>query len=518
MKRHTLLLFVSLVALATALPRAARAQASLGTAVKAYNDGNFGEAAFRFYDVAAYDPVLENRFKAEYFLAETLQKMGLERSAAFYYTAIVRQGTNHPYYLKAIAKLVQIAEDLRDDVFIPTLIERQYNSAFSQLPAATLYKINYLVGLQKFRRNDARSALQYLAAVPRESSYYDKALYLTGIIKTFQSRAGGQEAVEDYKDILELKDGPKVKYWDLANTKQLATLAIARTDYTLGRYGDAKRAYEQIPRYSTYWDVALFEDGWASFMAEDIGTAMGSLHTLQAPQFAGSFQPESVVLKATVYFTACLYDEVQKELKVFDQRYKPMAAVVDKIVKAHPNDSDLPLFLALVATPQAQKPELPLAVRNKLLDNHRVQSLIHYVNVIDDESAKAKTIDVWKGSNLLHEIESQLSKQREQFVLTTGKFIRGRLEKLVKQVGNLDGQAEILRFETSKAEKEMLESGVDPKTRLKGETLLRPTMPGDDWQYWSFDGEWWVDELGYYKYTLKSACSTGQGAGGGAGE
>ncbi len=516
MRRHlSATLALLLLALVPLVPGVARAQSTaINQAIQAYNDGHYDRAAFGFYDVAYYDPVVENKLKAEYYLAQSLSKMGLKRSAAFFYQAIMAAGPLHPYYLKAVANLVDVAEEIRDDLFLPTAIQRAYNQAFANLPAATLYKINYLTGLGAFRRENLKEAESFLRSVPRESSYYAKALYLQGIIKTFQGREGGVRALKDYEEILSLEDTPKLKYWDLANTKQLATLALARTHYTLGNYAESKRWYEKIPRYSTYWDVALFENGWASFMADDVGSAMGSLHSLHAPQFSGSFQPESLILKATVYYFACLYDEVKKELATFDERYKPMAAQVQEILKGHTEDSELPFYLSLIATPDAQSEKVPRAVRNLMLDNHRIQSLIRYLQILDHEIETVEGTSLWRGSALQKELLTQLSKQREQNVLVTGRFIRSRLQKLVKDVENFDGQAQILRFETSKKEKEMLEMGEDLATRLAGQKLLKPKLPGDDWEYWRFDGEWWVDELGYYKYTLKSACPKQGGAGG----
>jgi len=32
-------------------------------------------------------------------------------------------------------------------------------------------------------------------------------------------------------------------------------------------------------------------------------------------------------------------------------------------------------------------------------------------------------------------------------------------------------------------------------------------MPGADWNYWKFQGEFWIDEIGYYQYTLKRGCT-----------
>jgi hypothetical protein len=31
-------------------------------------------------------------------------------------------------------------------------------------------------------------------------------------------------------------------------------------------------------------------------------------------------------------------------------------------------------------------------------------------------------------------------------------------------------------------------------------------MPQTGHEYWPFDGEYWPDEIGYYRYTVKDAC------------
>ena len=65
---------------------------------------------------------------------------------------------------------------------------------------------------------------------------------------------------------------------------------------------------------------------------------------------------------------------------------------------------------------------------------------------------------------------------------------------------------EIIRFEVAKAEKELAETGVDPQALLREQTLYRPRMPAENWNYWKFQGEFWRDEIGYYQYTLKRGC------------
>ncbi len=100
---------------------------------------------------------------------------------------------------------------------------------------------------------------------------------------------------------------------ELKETRELALLGLGRLHYGRGEYEEASEAYEAVPRYSRYWDQALFENGFARFQNEDFGGALGSLQALHAPQFAGAFQPESWILKATVYYYSCLFDEVEDD-------------------------------------------------------------------------------------------------------------------------------------------------------------------------------------------------------------
>jgi hypothetical protein len=62
-----------------------------------------------------------------------------------------------------------------------------------------------------------------------------------------------------------------------------------------------------------------------------------------------------------------------------------------------------------------------------------------------------------------------------------------------------------LDFEVADAERKWLEQG---KEILKGRRarLPRPDIPNDQWQHWKFAREYWRDELGFYRHTIRSEC------------
>jgi hypothetical protein len=113
-------------------------------------------------------------------------------------------------------------------------------------------------------------------------------------------------------------------------------------------------------------------------------------------------------------------------------------------------------------------------------------------------------------SPLGNDLLDLIAKQRALMAQVAGKFIQGRLADLAHLIEVLDADKEIISFETTKGEKEMLEQDFNARAVLAAQPLRRPPMPQAGHEYWPFDGEYWPDEIGYYKYTLKTACVPGK--------
>jgi tetratricopeptide (TPR) repeat protein len=489
-------------ALLTALaPSVARAQEEeLAPGVADYNAGRYEAAAREFYGIVENGQDAINRQKAEYYLAHSFFKMKLYQAAFQYYGLIVKQGTRHRYYFKAIAGLVKVAEALHDGAIIPSVLNRAYGSDFERLPESTLNKVNFLVGMLSYRANKLDEANEFLSAVPKKSSYFARARYLYGLSLVTKSP---KDAVKLFKEVMALPDNP-AKYYDIDNVRELTRLALARAYYGMGLYDQSVEWYESVPRFSTYWDQALFENGWAEFQDGHAGRAMGSLEALHAPQFEGAFAPESWILKATIYFFNCLYPETKGAVAGFRRIYLPYN---DKIKAVLAGDHDYDYYANLIEKPEG---ELPLAVVNYLLGNQRVLGFRDYLEELQREKAQVDGLSSWKESGLAGEVQQLLDTQSQTLVKLTGKFVEGRLKYAQKVIEGFDSQAEIILFETLKAEKELIERGVDSAGKLASQELWRAKVPNPKWDYWAFEGEFWIDEIGYYEYTLKNGCALRQ--------
>ena len=151
--------------------------------------------------------------------------------------------------------------------------------------------------------------------------------------------------------------------------------------------------------------------------------------------------------------------------------------------------------------------QLPVAVQHHLQKNERVANMVEYLAHLDAEADKVRADKELSQNTLGADLLDLIAKQKALMAQVAGKFIKGRLADMQRLIEVLDGDKEIIGFEATKGEKEMLESNYDVKSRLASQRLLRPAQPEFGYEYWPFDGEYWPDEIGYYKYTLKDACS-----------
>jgi tetratricopeptide (TPR) repeat protein len=492
-------------ALAAALlsPGRVEAQPDMGLmnkAIQAYNDSDYEQSAFAFYDLADNAVSDEIKLKSEYYLAQSYFKKGLYNAALRQYSYVMKAGANHPYYLQSVEGIVNVSEVLHEDFITGALLDKEYGDEFARLPIEVLNKVNYIVGVVSYRKNKREDAVSFLSSVPADSNYYSRARYLHGVI--LARNGENDKAIAAFDDVLKLKNTPKLTYMDLQEIRYLATLGLARTSFGTGKYEESVQAYEAVPRFSEYWDEALFENGWARFQNDDYGGALGSLQALHAPQFAGSFQPESWILKGTVYYFSCLYEDAKSALDGFEKVYLPISEKLKTVLEGEkPND-----FYYQLLSGESEK--LPRSVKNYLLANKRLVQFKAYIEELAREKELIGNVSTWKGSRLQGDLSQAIDQSRDLAIQITGNFVKRRLDDASKTIVGFDSQKEIIRFEIAKAEKELLELGSDQAKVLTAQSIFRPTMPGENWEYWQFQGEFWLDEIGYYQYTLKSGCAS----------
>ncbi|MCX7944685.1 MAG: hypothetical protein N2746_09285 [Deltaproteobacteria bacterium] len=493
--------------------------ASVKKIIDEYNVGNYVSAAYKFFDVYENDTNQANQLAAEYFVGSSLSKIGLYGPSVYFFASILKTGANHPFYLKAIEGLSEAARKLKDDLVIPELLLRYYSPEFQKLPPETLNHINYLVGELSFRKGRVGEAERFFDVIGRDSKYFYKGLYIKAILRVRAQKV--EEANEIFLEIynaLPFKEGKLVKNTnlvadrDLILVRNLAIMGLARNYYSLGMYQEAAKYYEMIERFDSEWIDSVFEGGWTYYQLKDYGRAIGATHTLLAPGLKEQFFPETYILRATVYFENCLYDEAKETLEEFYRRYKEMPDKLKPIV-SDPTKPPEYFFDMMISTAISEKTEIPQEVRRFLLKNPRLQKFIYFILELDKESDMTNKIASFKDSRIGNFIRGNIRQQRELLVKIVGKWIQIRLVDLHDSLIDFLNQAQLIDFETVNAQRKLLQSSGEVQDVKQGVTqvskkpkLKRPKVDSDKVDFYDFNGEYWKDEFGYYYYLLRDEC------------
>jgi TolA-binding protein len=444
---------------------------------------------------AATDP---ERAQQELLLAQSLARRGLPAAASIYYLRIVERGPQDPFYVRAVEGAAAL-EPLDGAGMQAGALEKVPAEVLPQLAPEVAARLAVLLSASAWRAERYADAERLAALVPPGSPAWPRAQYLVGLAA---QRTQPEKALRTFAALAALDAGGDQERGEV---KQLAQLALGRTLYALRRYPEASAAYAAVPRFSRHWYEALFEGAYADLRAGDPGAALGKLHSLRSPQLSDEFAPESENLAAIVYYRNCLWPQVRETLEQFASRYEPMRDRVKAFLARKPTPAEL-------AEAVEGGSALPGPVRRRVHDDGRVRALLADLSRIDADRRKVAADAELMRSALGPELLDALGKRREPPAAAAGEAIRERLTRLAQRVDSLDGENEIVGFETLKGEKDFLEDRIDRDALLAAQKLYRPKVAGSGQEYWQFDGEYWPDEVGYYRYTVKDACPKGERA------
>ncbi|HUM12140.1 MAG TPA: hypothetical protein VLT82_14440 [Myxococcaceae bacterium] len=402
-------------------------------------------------------------------------------------------GAPGPAQAAAVEALLAAQEGLDEQLLVPAFLaghpDAQPTSPGRQERALLLR------GLEAQRQGALEQAESNLRRIPATSPLAPRARYALGIVLSDPRRPGGprmRAALDELQAVLGYGGGGRER----AETRALAQLGIARLLYGLGQDAASAAAYDRVPRDARVWPESLFERGYPRFRAGDDGGALGTVHATRAPQLRNAFLPEARILEATVLFHACLYLETRNVLDGFSASYRPLSERLQGLVDRRPSAAE---EVALLADP-AQRASLGEGLGGSLVAESRIDAGLRLLRALEEERAQ---LAVAGGGGPALE---QLERVRAEAEQATAQAIHARLADVSASLRDLLEQADVLRFEMTKGEKELLDADLDQRKLLAARPL--PPLPtgGPADERWRVDGEWWSDEIGHERATLKDGC------------
>lgn len=479
-------------------------KAQVDAAVNLMKQGKHLGAAQRLLTLAKESNVVSARPRIKYLLGVSLMELNLNQIAAFQFVDVIRSAD--PNWTKpALEKLLFVTDKLGDETLLNFVIQR---IEINQIPPANREMLYYRLADIKHKSGLQDEAIPFYKRVSSKSRYYFNALYNLGLAQAELGQT--DDAIKTFSRLIAARS--KARPND--TNKVAAQMGIARTYYQQQNWNKSIEAYSKVPRDHVLWHSALFEQTWAMLRSARFRSTLSNFQSLHSSYYEDAYFPETLILRAIVYLYICQYDEMEKILSLFDNQYNPALKRVSNFLNN--NDTDA-YFNELNASLQVKagsasrgKLNVPYNIMRYVSSEGDVRRTNAYLKKIIEEKNVIEENSTLKQSNI-GEYGSKLLNNRIRTTRNNiGNMVKRHLEKVKAELTDLNEQAGFVRYEMLNGRKELLKKKIEGKGLRKGlvedEKQNREFYVQNGYEFYPFQGEYWLDEIGNYHYLGKQSC------------
>jgi tetratricopeptide (TPR) repeat protein len=361
----------------------------------------------------------------------------------------------------------------------------------------------YWVGFFHYSNRDWAAAKAYLSLVPKDTEFYNRARMVEGISLVREQKP--VEAIAPLAAALAAsrKDAAGDNTWEVAN------MNLGRAYFAIGNFERAIEHFEKTPKTSPFWFEALYEAAWGYFRLGRLSGALSHLQTIDSPFFDGVYHPDATLLRILIFYYLCKYTDGGTMLKEFTEEHYPIHKDIEAAISAAEKDPGK-LFESLYAWKSAHKEAgvaLPEPVKQHFASDESLLRIGDYLAGIDRELAAVDKLKTgWEKSALRKDLQDQLQNRRNEATAGKGKEALAKLRGMHVVLGEHLGNAEIYKVEMITAEKDIYQAAYHGKLmeKIAARKMLRDVPAG--YRFWPFEGEYWMDELGWYEVNTVNEC------------
>lgn len=404
---------------------------------------------------------------------------------------------------------------------------------------------HYVVAKALYRDKKYSESLAHAEKVTKESKRYLNAQYLASLSE--YATGSADKAMQRQLVISDLakKSGDN-------NIQSLIAMNLARTSFQNRRYKDSIENFLKIGREHPLWVQGLQEQAWTQLLSTDQSGAIGNMHSIQSPFFKSVYMPESYAISAIGYLNLCQYGDAYRQLSVLEKNYRPILNNMESFLKTQTDPmSYYTAVIKFLRTPKAKEMDgLPAQVIREIArykDFLNVQQAVN--NRIDEDEQyafieglikkdKEKVAALQKRGDIKLERDQvafntflsntyeegrlglldfrkvaqvTLKEHRTKMQVAAGQILKDRIKKLVSNLNTVLDNSELLRYEVFAGSGENIRyhatgGATGSAQTAKANRVPASAKPEKRELQWSFDGEFWEDEIGHYRSSLKNNC------------
>jgi len=362
----------------------------------------------------------------------------------------------------------------------------------------------HLLAREQTRRGEYVEALATLKQVKAGSKGHADAEALRGVILNQQGTPRGAIAAF----LTARGAGEQLEKGPLFDDAM--DLNLARTYYASKGFAKAIEFYALVDRESPWWPEATFERAWAHFMLDDMTGTLALLSNLNSPFFEDWYFPEADMLRGQTLFLMCRFPAASAEIESFTERYTPIKEQLDRAL----GSTDAAAAFDEVETFERGNPtKIPGAILRSFTYEERFKHAQKALRLVDMEMSRiatdvpGETGDL--GLVLLDDRKKALKQLEGARVLAKARAARAEIDQRLQNVKIT--KLDIMGFEQRAFERAAVTGSLEVAEQNEA---LRKESRRKGYRYWPFEGEYWADELGNYRFTTKPNCPADLAVGG----
>lgn len=420
-------------------------------------------------------------------LAGLLVDFDMEYSALLAYTRALEldpvASTAH------VGTAMDLAESLGDeDVLGPVLAA----NVGLDVDKGTRSRMAYLAARTYFRDASYGTALGILLMVDAHSDRYADAQLLKGVILAQQGR---------FEDSLAPMLTAQAAQADDARFRDLVGINLGRAYFGAGNFPRAIEYYGKVSRESEFWPQAQFETAWAAFRLQDPNAALSLLMTHDSPFFDDWYAPEADLLRAYSLFLMCKFPDASTEIDEFIATYRPTLDTLDRELGGM---SATDVWGEVRAYLDGRPTALPPSLLRRYTWEDRLHGVIRTVDQADDELARLENV---AANPFAAAARDRLLERRAQLVESEGTRIKGHLEAARLELKGMFADVQVTKLDMMQFEASLYEQAAATGQLAEAERLNRlRRFRRSGARVWPFQGEYWADELGWYRIQAAPDC------------
>ncbi|MBI2519682.1 MAG: hypothetical protein HYV97_04675 [Bdellovibrio sp.] len=394
--------------------------------------------------------------------------------------------------------------DIIDDIVSHVGLRQFEALSIDVLERSRATTLRYVLAKKYFNKGDYNSALSALDGLERHSKNLApfvsnmKASALAIMKKTDEAVRYYDECVRQAGKAISSGGHTSLRKRQLITLRDTCIVGIARMQFASAKFEKSILSYLDLQKKSPIWPEILFEEAWSSFYTRDFNRTLGKLVTYKAPVLDHIFNPEIEVLSALTYLEMCLFEDAKKSAENFYTKYQRGYLGLLNLIGSM--KSDYRHYYSLIK--QKDKVNFDPLIIKLLKDIWRdpaTQELFQQIEEGKQEVAAIKAISNGKLKILAaRNLKDSLILQRD----IIGRYVKKRL---IYHARLLDKSFEDMSY----IKLEILSNMKGKILGINGERArgdIKFLERNEKQYFWTFNGEFWADELGDYVFALKSEC------------